>query len=93
MRTRKTFDIVIPNSPLKIGDRGLGVMYLQIALQTVLKLKGKNDIVQAENGHFGPKTENAVRLFQEKNKIHIDGRYTDLTRRVLREVIKDGNKH
>lgn len=93
MKTIKTFDIIIPDSPLNIGDRGLGVVYLQIALQAVLKLKGKHDIVRSENGHFGPKTESAVRNFQEKNKIHIDGRYTDLTRRVLREVIKDGNRH
>ena len=88
MRTRKTFDIVVPDAPLKRGDRSLGVMYLQIALQSVLKLTGKNDIVRSENGFFGNKTENAVRSFQEKHKIHIDGRYTDLTRRVLREVLK-----
>lgn len=86
--TKKTMTIVVPDAPLKKGDRSLGVMYLQVALQKVLKLTGKNDIVRSENGYFGIKTENAVRIFQEKNHIHIDGRYTDLTRRVLREVLK-----
>lgn len=86
--TKKTMIIVVPDAPLKKGDRSLGVMYLQVALQKVLKLTGKNDIVKSENGYFGIKTENAVRIFQEKNHIHIDGRYTDLTRRVLREVLK-----
>lgn len=88
MKTKKTLNVVVPNAPLKMGDRSLGVMYLQIALQDVLRLRGKSDIVRSENGYFGIKTENAVRSFQEKNHIHIDGRYTDLTRRVLREVLK-----
>lgn len=88
MKTKKTLNIVVPDAPLKKGDRSLGVMYLQVALQAVMKLTGKNDIVRSENGYFGIKTENAVRSFQEKNHIHIDGRYTDLTRRVLREVLK-----
>ena len=88
MKTKKTLNVVVPDAPLKKGDRSLGVMYLQVALQKVLKLTGKNDIVRSENGYFGIKTENAVRIFQEKNHIHIDGRYTDLTRRVLREVLK-----
>lgn len=88
MKTKKTLNVVVPNAPLKMGDRSLGVMYLQIALQAVLGLRGKCDIVKSENGYFGIKTENAVRNFQGKNHIHIDGRYTDLTRRVLREVLK-----
>ena len=88
MKTKKTLNVVIPDAPLKKGDRSIGVMYLQIALQTALGLRGKNDVVKSENGYFGIKTENAVRIFQEKNHIHTDGRYTDLTRRVLREVLK-----
>ena len=86
--TKKTMQVVVPDAPLKKGDRSLGVMYLQVALQKAMRLTGKNDIVKSENGYFGIKTENAVRIFQEKNHIHIDGRYTDLTRRVLREVLK-----
>lgn len=86
--TKKTLPVVVPDAPLKKGDRSLGVMYLQVALQKAMRLTGKNDIVKSENGYFGIKTENAVRIFQEKNHIHIDGRYTDLTRRVLREVLK-----
>ena len=89
MKTKKTLNIVVPNAPLKRGDRSLGVMYLQIALQAAAgRGEGKPDIVKAENGWFGPETELRLRKFQERNKIHIDGRYTDLTRRVLREVLK-----
>ena len=84
---RKNLNIVIPDAPLKRGDRSLGVMYLQIALQAVCKTK-KPDIVKNENGYFGYMTETRLRNFQAENKIHIDGRYTDLTRRVLREVLK-----
>lgn len=85
MKIRKRVNVVIPDAPLKRGDRSLGVMYLQIALQAVDK--HIPDVV-TENGFFGPNTEMKLRKFQEKNKIHIDGRYTDLTRRVLREVLK-----
>ena len=85
MRKKTSLNIVVPNAPLKRGDRSLGVMYLQIALQAVNKEKPN---VVLENGYFGPDTELKVRKFQAENKIHIDGKYTDLTRRVLREVLK-----
>lgn len=85
MRKKTSLNIVVPNAPLKRGDRSLGVMYLQIALQAVDK--GKPNVV-LENGVFGPDTELKLRKFQDKNHIHVDGRYTDLTRRVLREVLK-----
>ena len=85
MRARKNLTIVVPDSPLKRGDRSLGVMYLQTALQYIYK--DKHDVIK-ENGYFGPETETKLRKFQADNKIHIDGRYTDLTRRVLREVLK-----
>ena len=85
MKIRKSVNVVIPDAPLKRGDRSLDVMYLQIALQDADKTKPD---VAAENGFFGPDTELKLRKFQEKNKIHVDGRYTDLTRRVLREVLK-----
>lgn len=85
MRKKTSLNIVVPNAPLKRGDRSLGVMYLQIALQAVDKEKPN---VVLENGYFGADTELKVRKFQAKNKIHIDGKYTDLTRRVLREVLK-----
>ena len=85
MRKKTSLNIVIPDAPLKRGDRSLGVMYLQVALQAVDK--GKPDVIK-ENGCFGPDTELKLRNFQAKNQIHIDGRYTDLTRRVLREALK-----
>lgn len=85
MRKKTSFNIVVPDAPLKRGNRSLGVMYLQIALQAVDK--GKPNVV-LENGYFGLDTELKVRKFQDENHIHVDGRYTDLTRRVLREVLK-----
>lgn len=85
MKKRTHIEVVIPNSPLKRGDRCLGVMYLQVALQAVDK--SKPDVIK-ENGVFGPDTELKLRKFQDKNHIHVDGRYTDFTRRVLREVLK-----
>ena len=75
---------VLPNAPLKRGDKGMDVLNLQIALTDVGSGQGLTD----ENGYFGPVTELAVRHFQEAHKIHIDGRFTELTRSVLREVLK-----
>lgn len=75
---------ILPNAPLKKGDRGMDVLNLQIALTDVGSGHGLTD----ESGYFGTVTENAVRRFQEAHKIHIDGRFTELTRSVLREVLK-----
>ena len=47
--TKKTMTIVVPDAPLKKGERSLGVMYLQVALQKAMRLTGKNDIVKSEN--------------------------------------------
>lgn len=74
----------LPNAPLKKGDKGMDVCNLQLALTDVGSGQGLAD----EIGYFGPVTELAVRHFQEAHKIHIDGRYTELTRSVLREVLK-----
>lgn len=78
--------LVVPDAPLKLGDRNLGVIYLQQCLQKIYKCKPS--LVGEDNGHYGTLTETMVRHFQADNGLHIDGRYTDLTRRVLREVIK-----
>lgn len=74
----------LPNAPLKRGDRGMDVCNLQLALTD----SGIGQGIADEIGYFGPATENAVRHFQEAHKIHIDGRFTELTRSVLREVLK-----
>ena len=78
--------LVVPDAPLKFGDRNLNVIYLQQCLQKIYKCKPS--IVGEDNGHYGALTETTVRHFQADHGLHIDGRYTDLTRRVLREVIK-----
>lgn len=89
----KNSELIIPNAPLKKGDRNLGTMYLQLALQRVLKLTGKHDIVKSENGYFGPKTEFAVQKFQSTHHLHSDGRYTEPTQKVLREVLHARNNN
>lgn len=87
MKKKKLNELIIPNAPLKFKDRNLGVMCLQIILDSLYP--GKPSAVKNENGFFGHITETKLRKFQEAKKLHCDGRYTDLTRRVIREVLKE----
>ena len=54
-------------SRLQNGDSGSAVVELQQALQKLGYFKGKID------GKFGTRTENAVRQFQRKNRLSVDG--------------------
>lgn len=56
---------------LKYNDTGEEVTFLQRALNELLSLSLKAD------GHFGKLTEEALRTFQKKNKLKIDGVYND----------------
>lgn len=56
---------------LRYNDVGEEVTFLQRALNELLGLELKPD------GHFGKLTEEALRTFQKKNKLKIDGLYSD----------------
>ncbi|UAB85449.1 TIGR02594 family protein [Zunongwangia sp. SCSIO 43204] len=65
--------ISIPQPTLKRRDKGNEV----IKLQKLLNFLGYNcgDV----DGDFGPKTENALKLFQANNQLTVDGIYTSET--------------
>ncbi|WP_312577609.1 peptidoglycan-binding domain-containing protein [Clostridium sp.] len=70
----------------KPGDRDLGpimndVQFLQCRLTHI----GYDDL--DEVGYFGPKTENAVKDFQEKHGLETDGIVTPNVWKVLRNVL------
>lgn len=58
---------VAPALALGLGDAGLGVEQLQIALQ------GRSLYDGGINGFYGPRTETAVRAFQRENEITVTG--------------------
>ena len=60
-------DIKLPL--LRKGDQGLQVSMLQ----TLLNLKTEAETDLATDGIFGPKTEAAVRAWQESQQLGIDG--------------------
>ena len=72
--------LALDASTLKHGSRGEQVRAVQEALITLGYLKGKAD------GIFGNKTENAVRKFQRKNKLKVDGLVGKKTMALLLEL-------
>jgi peptidoglycan hydrolase-like protein with peptidoglycan-binding domain len=60
-------DITLPR--LKKGAKGLQVSMLQ----TLLNLKTESETDLATDGIFGPKTEAAVRAWQETQQLGVDG--------------------
>lgn len=66
---------------LKYNDTGEEVTFLQRALNEILGLKLKAD------GHFGKLTEEALRVFQKKNKLKIDGVYNDECFNIINPLI------
>lgn len=67
---------------IKRGDKGLRVM----AVQEMLDLK-------PADGIFGPKTEEAVKEFQKRNGLVVDGIVGDKTLAVLSAAIKQESKY
>ena len=65
------------STTLKNGDKGDEVARLQQALIDLGYLSGKAD------GTFGNRTENALRTFQRKNGLDVDGLAGDITRETL----------
>lgn len=72
---------------LKSGMRGYEVSMLQNGLNFLNYCCGSVD------GEFGPKTEQAVKLFQETNGLEADGIAGDQTWGALCERIKDVQEH
>ena len=79
--------IIIPDAPLKRGNRGMAVENLQRTLQSILKTKGKANPLNTEPGIYGPATEMMVRHFQGTYGLFPSGAYTELTRLRIKEVL------
>ena len=91
MRKRIQQEVIIPDAPLKRGDRGMAVENLQRTLQSILKTKGKANPLNIEPGIYGPATEMMVRHFQGTYGLFPSGAYTELTRLRIKEVLKDAD--
>ena len=61
-----------PGSPVRAGDTGEEVKYVQNALNTVRKQVKEIPPLDVD-GMFGPATENAVRAFQKYFGLNVDG--------------------
>lgn len=76
-----TSSIPIPTGYLRQGDSNNHVKQLQQLLKQLEFLSGTVD------GVFGPKTEMALRAFQKKHKITVDGIYGSESRGILEKII------
>lgn len=84
----KRSDLVLPDYPIKHGDRGLNVARLQLCLDTIYKRKGKKKLESLEPSLMGYETVQLLYHFQADNGIRATGVYDRLTRQKLREVIQ-----
>jgi GH25 family lysozyme M1 (1,4-beta-N-acetylmuramidase) len=72
----------LPHGIIRKGNEGNHVKQLQAALNASGHKAGSVD------GDFGPKTEAAVRKFQDKHDLKVDGIYGPKTKAKLAEVLK-----
>lgn len=85
-RTKKdTVNVAEPT--LKNGDKGQEVATLQKNL-TQAGCKGKNGKKLNVDSVFGTQTEYAVKMFQKKYKIEIDGIYGPVTASTMKSVLR-----
>ena len=84
----KRSDLILPDYPLKEGDRGLHVARLQACFDTIYKLKGKKKLESIEPSYFGRITSEYVLVFQENEGIKRTAVYDRQTRQKLREVLQ-----
>lgn len=82
-----TTELIIPSATIKPGTFGYNVYQLQCCLDHILKNKGKGSLHVQEPAHYGPKTQLAVRDFQAKYGLFINGEYTPCTRLRIKEVL------
>ena len=73
--------ITYPNKTVRYGDKGDDVKKLQKCLNKIMGFDLKVD------GSFGPATLNAVRKFQEKYKLEVDGTAGPKTRVKIKALI------
>jgi len=74
-------NLVIPSGYLRQGDSSDNVKLLQKILIKLEYLNGSAD------GVFGPKTETALRTFQKKSNITIDGIYGSESRTAFEKIL------
>lgn len=71
------------DSILERGDSGVGVW----ALQRGLNQRGSEVQILAEDGSFGPQTEQIVRNFQERQNLSVDGRFGSRSGERLTQIL------
>lgn len=81
-------DLILPDYPIKAGDRSLQVARLQACLDAIYKFKGKNKLESSEPSYMGDNTIRALKSFQASQEMHITGVYDRLTRQKLRELLQ-----
>ena len=74
--------IELPDGILRLDDKGEGVMQLQKALNFLNYNCGDPD------GHFGPKTESALKLLQANLQLKVDGVYGPKTRTAMTSLMQ-----
>jgi peptidoglycan hydrolase-like protein with peptidoglycan-binding domain len=79
--------LIVPSDIIKPGAFGYDVYNLQCCLDHILKYRGKSSLHVQEPAHYGPKTRLAVRDFQAKYGLFINGEYTPCTRLRIKEVL------
>lgn len=75
--------VELPSGILKRGDKGSKVKQLQKALL----MAGEKLSKYGADGHFGAETEAAVRSFQRKHRLAVDGIYGPKTKAALEKVL------
>ena len=80
----KQVEVSTPKNYLSIGDNGPEVLELQKNLNTVMKAGLKKD------GNFGNATDQAVRNFQAKYGLVVDGQYGEKSKTKMEELLHGG---
>lgn len=82
-----TTELMIPAATIRPGVFGYDVYQLQCCLDHILKYRGKKCLHTQEPAHYGPNTMKAVRDFQAKYGLFINGIYSPCTRLRIKEVL------